>query len=83
MEREKCLHIRYYAALREAAGRAEETVRTAAATAEDLYREIARQRRITYDASNLTVALNDQVVSWNTRISDGDTVIFLPPYAGG
>ncbi|MGO9310121.1 MAG: MoaD/ThiS family protein [Spirochaetia bacterium] len=83
METEKCLHIRYYAALREAAGRAEETVRTAAATAEDLYRERARQYLIAYDVSRLTVALNDQVVPWNTRVGDGDTVIFLPPYAGG
>lgn len=83
MAEQKSFHIQYHAALREAAGLSEETVRSAATTAADLYREIARQHRIPFDQSILTVALNDQIVPWSSLISDGDTVIFLAPYAGG
>ena len=79
----KSVRIEYYAALREAAGREEETVVSAAGTAADLYREIALKRSIPYELSTLTVALNDRVVPWSTQVSDGDTVIFLAPYAGG
>jgi sulfur-carrier protein len=79
----KSIHIQYYAALREAAGREQETVTSSAGTAADLFREMARMRDIPFDLSSLTVALNDQVVSWSTPVNDGDTVVFLAPYAGG
>jgi sulfur-carrier protein len=83
MTMRKALRILYYAAFREAAGRGEETVLSAAATAEDLYREIASRYGISYDLSILRVALNDQVVPWSSPVADGDTVVFLAPFAGG
>jgi sulfur-carrier protein len=83
MTSEKSIHIQYYAALREAAGRDDETVTSSAGTAADLYREIARRRDIPFDLACLTVALNDQVVPWSSPVSDGDRVVFLAPYAGG
>jgi molybdopterin converting factor small subunit len=76
-------HIQYYAALREAVGLGEETVQSAATTAADLYREIARNHGITFDLSILTVALNDRVVPWTSPVHDGDTLVFLAPFAGG
>jgi molybdopterin synthase sulfur carrier subunit len=79
----KSFHIQYFAALREAAGTSEETVQSAAATAADLYREMARHRSIPFELSILTVALNDQVVPWSTALHDGDMVVFLAPFAGG
>ena len=79
----KELRIVYYAAFREATGVSEETVRSAAPTAADLYREISRMYGIPYELSTLTVALNDQVVPWDTPLKNGDTVVFLAPFAGG
>jgi molybdopterin converting factor small subunit len=31
----------------------------------------------------LRVAVNDEFGDWRARLSDGDTVVFLPPVAGG
>jgi molybdopterin converting factor small subunit len=77
------VHIQYFAALRDAAGMSEETVQSAAGTAADLYREVARRRAIPFELSVLTVALNDHVVPWTTALHEGDTVVFLAPFAGG
>jgi len=79
----KSVHIHYYGPFREAAGLSEETVQSAAVTAADLSDEISRQRGVRFDLSVLRVALNDQVVPWTTEVADGDTVVFLPPFAGG
>ena len=83
MERMKSVHIHYYGAFREATGLREETVRSAASTAADLYHEIDRQHRLLFDLSVLRVALNDQIVPWTSEVSEGDTVVFLAPFAGG
>jgi sulfur-carrier protein len=80
---QKVLHILYYAAFRETTGLSEETVRTAASTAADLYKEISLKHGIRYDIPVLRVALNDHVVSWDSPLNDGDTVVFLAPFAGG
>ncbi len=83
MAKEKVLHMQYFAAIREAAGLSEETVRSAATTAAELYRKIARQRGIELDLTVLRVAVNDRIVPWITEVNDGDTVVFLAPFAGG
>lgn len=83
MAMQKELRILYYAAFREATGLSEETVRSAARTAADLYREISHMYGIPYELSTLTVAFNDQVVPWSSPLGDGDTVVFLAPFAGG
>lgn len=83
MTTQKEFRILYYAVFREATGLSEETVRSAAPTAADLYREISRTYGIPYGLSTLTVALNDQVVPWDTPLKNGDTVVFLAPFAGG
>jgi sulfur-carrier protein len=79
----KVLHVLYYAAFREATGLSEETVRSAAPTAADLYRELSLAHGIRCATSVLRVALNDCVVPWDSPVSDGDTVVFLAPFAGG
>jgi sulfur-carrier protein len=83
MAEEKALHILYYAAFREATGRGEENMRSFAMTAADLYGEVARRHGIPYDISILRVAVNEEVVPWSSPVRDGDTVVFLAPFAGG
>ena len=83
MAAEKSLRIFYYAAFREATGTGEEHVQSFAMTAADLYGEVSRRHGIPYDISILRVALNDEVVPWSSPVSDGDTVVFLAPFAGG
>jgi len=79
----KAVKLHYYAAFHEAAGLREEDWRSAATTAAELYDEVAAHHGFRFDRSTLRVALNDCVVSWESEIRDGDTVVFLAPYAGG
>jgi len=79
----KVVKLHYYAAFHEAAGMREEDWRSGAATAAELYDEVAARHRFHFDRSTLRVARNDCVVPWESEIRDGDTVVFLAPYAGG
>ena len=73
----------FYAALREAAGRSEESVETGAATAAELYEEVAARHGFRFPRSSLRVAVNDKVEPWSMEVHTGDTVVFLAPFAGG
>ncbi len=79
----KNLRMHYYAALREAAGLSEEALNSAAATAAELYDQVALRHGFPFDRSILRVVLNDAIVPWTAELRDGDTVVFLAPFAGG
>ncbi len=79
----KSLTMHYFAALREAAGRSEEDVQTDADTAAQLYDEVAARHGFRFDRSILRVVVNDTIVPWTSPLRDGDTVVFLAPFAGG
>jgi molybdopterin-guanine dinucleotide biosynthesis protein A len=77
------LTVRYFAVLREQAGRSTEQLETQAATPRELYDELRRRRGLTLAPEFLRVAVNDEFGDWRSPLSDGDTVVFLPPVAGG
>jgi molybdenum cofactor guanylyltransferase len=77
------IRVRYFALLREQAGRSAEELQTSARTALELYQELRRARGLGLDPERLRVAVNDEFGEWGTRLTDGDTVAFLPPVAGG
>ena len=77
------LHVRYFAVLREQAGRSSEELETLAATPGELYEELRRRRGLTLAPEFLRVAVNDEFGDWRSLLADGDTVVFLPPVAGG
>ena len=77
------LTVRYFAVLREQAGRSTEQLETHAATPRELYDELRRRRGLTLAPEFLRVAVNDDFGDWRSPLSDGDTVVFLPPVAGG
>jgi molybdenum cofactor guanylyltransferase len=77
------LNVRYFAMLREQAGRGFEELRTQAATPADLYEELRQRHGLTLKAESLRVAVNDEFGEWSAPLADGDTVVFLPPVAGG
>jgi molybdopterin converting factor small subunit len=31
----------------------------------------------------MKVAINDEFSEWNSELADGDSVVFIPPVAGG
>jgi molybdopterin converting factor small subunit len=77
------IRVLYFAGLREARGRPEEVVQTAAATPADLYRELAGLHGLPAAAGGMTVAVNDEIADWQAPLSAGDTVVFLTPFGGG
>ncbi len=77
------LQLRYYALLREEAGRQSESVETAAATPAALYAELAARHGFRLPASQLRVAVNAAFADWERPLRDGDEVVFIPPVAGG
>jgi molybdopterin converting factor subunit 1 len=79
----KTVRVRYFAVLRDQRGLEEESVPTGAATAAELYEELRRRHGFTLPADRLRVALNDEFEPWTVAIKDSDSVVFIPPVAGG
>jgi molybdopterin-guanine dinucleotide biosynthesis protein A len=77
------LQVRYFALLREQAGRGGEALHTPARTPGELYAQLQRERGLTLEPRFLRVAVNDEFGDWQQPLRDGDTVAFLPPVAGG
>jgi molybdopterin-guanine dinucleotide biosynthesis protein A len=77
------LKIQYYALMREQAGRSDETLQTAASTPADLYAELKARYGFTLSREQLKVAVNSEFASWSRRRAAGDSVVFIPPVAGG
>jgi molybdopterin converting factor subunit 1 len=77
------VEVQYFAVLRERAGLQRESLSTAAATAAELYDELADRHAFGLPRSMLRVAINDEFADWSRRLQPGDRVVFIPPVAGG
>jgi molybdopterin converting factor subunit 1 len=75
--------VQYYAQLREQAGASTEQIDTAAATLRDLYDELCSRHGFTLPTDALKVAVNVRFSDWGRAVDDGDTIVFIPPVAGG
>lgn len=77
------IRVQYFALLREQAGRREETISTRAATPRELYAELAGRHGFTLGTEHLKVAVNTEFSEWNRPLAANDSVVFIPPVAGG
>ena len=77
------VQVRYFALLREQAGRSSEALQTHARTPRELYEQLQRERGLQLEPRFLRVAINEEFGEWQQPLQDGDTVAFLPPVAGG
>jgi molybdopterin-guanine dinucleotide biosynthesis protein A len=80
---DKHIKVQYYALLREQAGRSDESIVTAAHTPRDLYNELKSKYPFSLAPEMLRVAVNAEFGEWSQRLADGDSVVFIPPVAGG
>jgi molybdopterin-guanine dinucleotide biosynthesis protein A len=80
---DKRIRVQYYALLREQAGRSDESIVTAAPTPRDLYNELKSKYPFSLAPEMLRVAVNAEFGEWSQRLADGDSVVFIPPVAGG
>ena len=79
----KQIKVQYYALLREQAGRSEEAVVTTARTPRELYEELKARYPFSLAPEMLRVAVNTEFGEWSQPLADGDSVVFIPPVAGG
>ena len=77
------VNIQYYAIFREQRGQHEEQIETQAKTARTLYEELANQHGFTMPIESLHVVINEEFSDWNDMLNNDDTVVFIPPVAGG
>jgi molybdenum cofactor guanylyltransferase len=77
------LHVQYFALLREQAGRRDEAVTSRASTPRELFAELTARHRFTLSEDHLKVAVNAEFADWSQPLKSGDTVVFIPPVAGG
>jgi molybdenum cofactor guanylyltransferase len=80
---ERRISVQYYALLREQAGRSSESLLTSAATPRDLYQELRSRYPFSLAPEMLRVAVNSEFSDWGQRLQEGDSVVFIPPVAGG
>jgi molybdenum cofactor guanylyltransferase len=80
---DKRIKVQYYAILREQAGRSDESVLTGASTPRALYNELKSRYPFSLAPEMLRVAVNAEFGEWEQRLADGDSVVFIPPVAGG
>lgn len=78
----KTVNIEYFAILREHAGMANEAVTTAAETPQQLFAELAERHNFP-PLQSMKVAINDEFDDMQAGLRDGDSVVFIPPVAGG
>ena len=77
------INVQYYALLREQAGRSSESLITTAATPRELYRELQQRHPFSLAPEMLRVAVNSEFADWGQPLKAGDSVVFIPPVAGG
>ena len=75
--------IQYYAILRDEAGVSEEEVCTSAATVEELFEELRERHGFALDRARLKVVVDEEFTDWSHQVCEGDTIVFIPPVAGG
>ncbi|HEY9681224.1 MAG TPA: molybdopterin converting factor subunit 1 [Oculatellaceae cyanobacterium] len=82
-EQDKQINIQYFAVLKEERGLSSETVQTSSKTVRELFNELSKKHRFSLNTERLNVAVNDEFQPWETTLKQGDTVVFIPPVAGG
>jgi molybdopterin converting factor subunit 1 len=79
----KKITIQYFALLREERGLSKETYATQAKTPRELYAELKKKHPFSLGTDLLRVAVNDVFSDWDTPLQEGDSIVFIPPVAGG
>ena len=77
------IQVRFFAVLREQAGKSALDVETAAANPGTLYDELQASHALTFPRHLLRVSVNERYADMAAPLAAGDRVAFIPPVAGG
>lgn len=79
----KNLEILYFASLAEQANKDEDTVQFTGDNLSELYQMLSEKYDFKLTQEKLAVAINHEMVNWDSPINAGDIIAFIPPVAGG
>jgi molybdopterin synthase sulfur carrier subunit len=74
--------VLYFASLRDAAGRAEETL-PRPDDLPSLYESLRVRHGLPFPATSLRVAVDGAFRGWDHPVADGAEIAFIPPVSGG
>ncbi|MBL8064946.1 MAG: MoaD/ThiS family protein [Chthonomonadaceae bacterium] len=75
--------VLYFALLRERRGLSEEEIEGTFRTVNELYEHLDGLHRLGMAMSQLRAAVNGMFVDMGHELTESDTVVFIPPVAGG
>jgi molybdopterin converting factor subunit 1 len=76
--------VRYFAVLRDLAGRSDESlVIESGERASCIYMRLAEAYGFPLGLSDVRVAVNDDFTTGDHPLTDGDSLVFIPPVSGG
>jgi len=79
----KTVTVEYFATLRDERGEAGDTIETEAETFQHLFDELKGQYGFSLGTDEVKIIANNTMSTWDAALSDGDSLIFMPPIAGG
>jgi molybdopterin converting factor subunit 1 len=79
----KEIKLIYFAKIRQLTGKNQETMLTDAANAREVYLELQKKYDFNFPEKYLKVAINEEYSSFDAILNPGDTLVFIPPVAGG
>ena len=77
------IQILFFGKLKESWNTNKLDIETESDNIEDLYLELLAMINDTPHKQSIKVAINDEFVTWDSSINNGDTIAFLPPASGG
>ena len=76
--------VRYFAMLRDLAGRSSEQVDIeSCTTASQVYMRLAEKYSFPLSLNEIRMAVNDDFATTDHRLNGGDSLAFIPPVSGG
>ena len=79
----KTVRVEYFAILKERRGCSSESIETDAVTVRDLYSKLAKSHNFPMSTESIRVAINHEFRDWDDPVVDSNTIVFIPPVAGG
>lgn len=79
----KKIHLLYFAQFRQLTNKDKETIETKAISPKEIYKELQFIYGFNFPENFFKVAINEEYVSLDCELCDGDTLVFIPPVAGG
>ena len=77
------VRVEYFAVFREQSGCDNEEILTELESVKQIFEFLADKYNFLDSIKNCKVAINGNLVDWDSSIKENDTIFFFPPVAGG